>query len=175
MVAAPPEIPVVIFAGVPSESHDLVLLRPRTWVMEKPYSLLKLVATLKRLLEPYHSDGSAGPRETHGKLDKLTTLMRPDVRELLAVDGMSSEQQLALSEWGMRMFSLGQHVVADIEDVKYEGHLVILDDGTRWEVSHVDTGTAALWSAMDRVLVADGEMWKLDENEKVSVTEEGKG
>jgi hypothetical protein len=57
-------------------------------------------------------------------------------------------------------------------EVKYEGHLVVLDDGTRWEVDTIDTGTAELWSAMDHVLVADGEMWKLDDNEKIAVTED---
>jgi len=104
--------------------------------------------------------------------EQLKKFMAADLRELLGVDGMSLAQQSAIGDWGMRMFSLGQHVVEDIDEVKYDGHLVILTDGTRWEVEDVDTGTSAMWSLMDKVLIADGEMWKLDESEKVAVTEE---
>ena len=72
----------------------------------------------------------------------------------------------------MRMFSLGQHVVADIEDIKYDGRLVILDDGTRWEVDALDAVTADMWSPMDKVVVIDDEMFKLDEFEKVAVQQD---
>jgi DNA-binding response OmpR family regulator len=48
--AAPPEIPVIIFSGVPSESAELERLRPRTRLIEKPYSLVLLVETLEEML-----------------------------------------------------------------------------------------------------------------------------
>jgi DNA-binding response OmpR family regulator len=48
--AIPSEIPVIIFSGVPSESGDLENLRPRTRLIEKPYSLVALVATLEDML-----------------------------------------------------------------------------------------------------------------------------
>lgn len=51
VVAAPPEIPVLIFSGVPSESAELERLRPRTRLIEKPYSLVLLVETLEEMLE----------------------------------------------------------------------------------------------------------------------------
>ena len=50
VVAAPPEIPVLIFSGVPSESAELERLRPRTRLIEKPYSLVLLVETLEEML-----------------------------------------------------------------------------------------------------------------------------
>jgi two-component system cell cycle sensor histidine kinase/response regulator CckA len=54
VAAMPPEIPVIIFSGVPSESGQLEQLRPRTRLIEKPYSLVQLVATLEEML----ADGS---------------------------------------------------------------------------------------------------------------------
>lgn len=50
VVAAPPEIPVIIFSGVPSESAELERTRPRTRLIEKPYSLVLLVETLEDML-----------------------------------------------------------------------------------------------------------------------------
>ena len=50
VVSAPPEIPVIIFSGVPSESAELERLRPKTRLIEKPYSLVLLVETLEEML-----------------------------------------------------------------------------------------------------------------------------
>ena len=50
VVAAPGNIPVLIFSGVPSESAELERLRPRTRLIEKPYSLVLLVETLEEML-----------------------------------------------------------------------------------------------------------------------------
>src|SRR5438132_12796411 len=36
VAAAPPEIPILIFSGVPSESAELERLRPHTRLIEKP-------------------------------------------------------------------------------------------------------------------------------------------
>src|SRR5206468_9410850 len=48
--AAPDDMPVIIFSGVPSESAELERLRPRTRLIEKPYSLVLLVETLEEML-----------------------------------------------------------------------------------------------------------------------------
>jgi two-component system response regulator FixJ len=56
VVSAPADIPVIIFSGVPSESAELERLRPRTRLIEKPYSLVLLVETLEEML----SDSAAG-------------------------------------------------------------------------------------------------------------------
>ena len=50
VAAAPADIPVIIFSGVPSESAELERLRPRTRLIEKPYSLVLLVETLEEML-----------------------------------------------------------------------------------------------------------------------------
>ena len=44
------DIPVIIFSGVPSESAELERVRPRTRLIEKPYSLVLLVETLEEML-----------------------------------------------------------------------------------------------------------------------------
>ena len=50
VVSAPADVPVIIFSGVPSESAELEHLRPRTRLIEKPYSLVLLVETLEEML-----------------------------------------------------------------------------------------------------------------------------
>ncbi|WNG88506.1 hypothetical protein C6A87_004490 [Mycobacterium sp. ITM-2016-00317] len=40
----------------------------------------------------------------------------------------------AIAEYGYFMYRLGKHTVEDIDKVKYDGRLVILDDGRQWEV-----------------------------------------
>jgi DNA-binding response OmpR family regulator len=48
--AAPSDMPVIIFSGVPSESAELERVRPRTRLFEKPYSVVLLVETLEEML-----------------------------------------------------------------------------------------------------------------------------
>jgi DNA-binding NtrC family response regulator len=48
--ATPPNIPVLIFSGVPSESAELERHRPLTRLIEKPYSLILLMETLTEML-----------------------------------------------------------------------------------------------------------------------------
>ena len=50
LVSIPADVPVIIFSGVPSESAELERLRPRTRLIEKPYSLVLLVETLEEML-----------------------------------------------------------------------------------------------------------------------------
>lgn len=50
VISTPAEVPVIIFSGVPSESAELERLRPRTRLIEKPYSLVLLVETLEEML-----------------------------------------------------------------------------------------------------------------------------
>jgi DNA-binding response OmpR family regulator len=50
VVSVPPEVPVIIFSGVPSESAELERLRPHTRLIEKPYSLVLLVESLEEML-----------------------------------------------------------------------------------------------------------------------------
>jgi DNA-binding response OmpR family regulator len=48
--AAPVDVPIIIFSGVPSESAELERVRPRTRLIEKPFSLVLLVETLEQML-----------------------------------------------------------------------------------------------------------------------------
>jgi DNA-binding response OmpR family regulator len=50
VVSTPADVPVIIFSGVPSESAELERLRPRTRLIEKPYSLVLLVEALEQML-----------------------------------------------------------------------------------------------------------------------------
>src|ERR1700749_4873587 len=50
VAASPADVPVIIFSGVPSESAELERLRPRTRLIEKPYSLVLLVETLEEMM-----------------------------------------------------------------------------------------------------------------------------
>ena len=57
VMATPADVPVIIFSGVPSESAELERLRPRTRLIEKPYSLVLLVETLEEMLSETKSAG----------------------------------------------------------------------------------------------------------------------
>jgi len=59
LVSIPADVPVIIFSGVPSESAELERLRPRTRLIEKPYSLVMLVETLQEML------GDKGSQNLH--------------------------------------------------------------------------------------------------------------
>jgi DNA-binding response OmpR family regulator len=50
VVSMPAGTPVIIFSGVPAESAELERLRPRTRLIQKPYSLLMLVESLRDML-----------------------------------------------------------------------------------------------------------------------------
>jgi DNA-binding response OmpR family regulator len=56
VVSTPADVPVIFFSGVPSESAELERVRPRTRLVEKPYSLVLLVETLEEMLGPRGSE-----------------------------------------------------------------------------------------------------------------------
>lgn len=87
------------------------------------------------------------------------------------IDDFSERDAQALFEWGMRMYGLSSNTEGTIEEIKYEGHVVILEDGSRWEVDDSDTYTSDSWLEGDRVVVIDGRMYQLDESESVQVRE----
>ena len=58
VVSAPPEVPVIIFSGLRSESADLETIRPNTRLVEKPYSLVMLMDTLEDMLEQSRGNNS---------------------------------------------------------------------------------------------------------------------
>jgi DNA-binding response OmpR family regulator len=56
VASTPANIPVIIFSGLPSQSGELERLRPRTRLIEKPYSLVQLVATLEEMIAKAATD-----------------------------------------------------------------------------------------------------------------------
>ena len=101
----------------------------------------------------------------------LRLLSDEEVQEL-GVNEMSETQIAALNSWGLRMFVLGQHRKASIDEIKYDGRLIILDDGSRWEVDSIDASTAEFWGLFDEVVVIDDKMYNLDGCESFDVVEE---
>ncbi len=59
VMATPTDVPVIIFSGVPSESAELERVRPRTRLIEKPYSLVLLVENLEEMLAESGSNFNA--------------------------------------------------------------------------------------------------------------------
>ena len=55
IVRVPSTAPVIIFSGMRSASGELERLRPRTRLIEKPYSLVLLVETLEEMLAESNS------------------------------------------------------------------------------------------------------------------------
>lgn len=102
----------------------------------------------------------------------LEEVMTEEEREKCGVARLSATEREHLARWGFRMFGLGQHVVSEIDKVKYGGKLVVLNDGSRWEVDDINSGTASLWSDLDKVVVIDGEMYNIESCEKVDVRQD---
>lgn len=105
-------------------------------------------------------------------IEQLRKMMTVDEAERLALDHMTAVQHQALLDWALRVYEMGQHVVGDIEQIKYDGRLIVLTDGSRWMVDSTDALTAEMWCASDRVVVIEGEMFRLDDLERVQVEEE---
>ena len=85
---------------------------------------------------------------------------------------LPEDVQEEIGKYGLHMYSQGRHLVSAISEVKYEGRLVILEDGTRWEVDTVDAPTCKFWGENSKVVVLDREMYCLEVCEKVAVRKE---
>lgn len=100
----------------------------------------------------------------------LEQMMTLDEMQASGINKLSESEQQELLRWGLRMYGLGQHKVGDIHDIKYDGRVVVLDDGSRWEVESYDASTVDFWGEFTKVAIIDDEMYRLEES--VSVTEE---
>ena len=98
---------------------------------------------------------------------QIEQMMWPDEIENSGVTKLTQQEQQQLLQWGLRMYTLGQHHVGNIQEIKYGGRVVILDDGSRWEVDEYDAITVELWGIFEKVIVIDNEMYHLDK--KISV------
>jgi hypothetical protein len=57
-----------------------------------------------------------------------------------------------------------------IEAVEGDGKIIKLEDGSLWEVNDVDTVTTSIWLPVSEVIVCDGKMVNVDDDESVGVT-----
>lgn len=87
------------------------------------------------------------------------------------IDDFSESDAKAIFEWGMQMYGLSSHAEGTIEEIKYDGHVVVLQDGSKWEVDDSDTCISEGWLEGDRVVVIDGRMFQIDESESAEVRE----
>lgn len=115
--------------------------------------------------QPKYSDSVTSLRA------KLKKLNFPDLKRFRLSD-LPDDDVRAILDWGMWTYRLGSSERGTIDEIKYDGHLIILSDGTRWEVDNGDTFTAEGWSAGDEVAITDNRMYRLDESESVSVAKE---
>lgn len=104
--------------------------------------------------------------------EKLHQMMTPAMAMAMKVMDLTDAQCEAVLEWGLYNFGLGQHVVSEVSEVKYDGRLVILEDGTRWEVESYDAPVAELWDLLDKVVVIDDRMYRIEDAESVVVEQE---
>jgi hypothetical protein len=75
------------------------------------------------------------------KILDIEKMMRPEEIAESGITNLSELEQQAIFRWGLLMFGLGQHKVGDIHEIKYDGRVVVLDDGSRWEVDSYDAST----------------------------------
>ncbi|GIL33985.1 hypothetical protein [Phycicoccus sp. DTK01] len=101
-----------------------------------------------------------------------TNVVNSEWRARMDWDRLSDSQRAAIAEWGLDMFGLAAPVVEDIDEVKYAGRLVLLEDGSRWEVESHDADVSESWSYLTKVAVIDGVMYNLSDAEQVEVTED---
>ena len=82
----------------------------------------------------------------------LTQMMTEEELSATGADLLTSPQQMELAAWGMKMFTLGQYRVSDTEEIKYGGRLMILQDGSKWEVKPTSQGVVEIpWGSQPRL------------------------
>ena len=99
----------------------------------------------------------------------IEDLMTAEERDQTGVASMTERQKQALLAWGVRMHTLGASHIGEIERIKHGGHLLVLADGSRWEVEEDDAYTTESWSEGDRVVIVGSDMFRLEDCETVSV------
>lgn len=119
---------------------------------------------------PHVQQEAQKPSNPH--LDNLRSSNFPSTIFGISIDQLDPRDAKEIYHWGLKMFSLGQFTDSTIEEIKYDGHLVILEDGSRWEVNSSDIYTSDSWYTGDRVVVIDDVMYRLDETESVNVEEQ---
>ncbi len=103
-------------------------------------------------------------------MNKLESLMKEEEINSCGVEKLSESEREALKNWFFRLHFALSPKIAEIEKIKYDGKLIILDDGSKYESG--DEYTSDNWFEGDKVLVNDDEMYRLQDLEMVNVEEE---
>lgn len=101
---------------------------------------------------------------------ELESWMREEELNSCGIKKLTKEEKDSLLNWFFRLNKVISPKIAEIEKIKYDGKLIILDDGSRYESQ--DEYTSDSWFEGDKVLIVDDEMYKLDELEMVNIEED---
>jgi predicted RNA-binding Zn-ribbon protein involved in translation (DUF1610 family) len=104
-------------------------------------------------------------------LDTLTHTQK----DLLNFDGMNEEQKRVLNEWAFAIYTAGEQAgdrkaIGRIKATLESSRTIVLDDGSRWALKEEGEPQIRSWNEDDRVAVIDGEMFNLENGEKVEVS-----
>ena len=96
-----------------------------------------------------------------------------DAFSTCGVDKLSNQEQKNLWEWywntHLLLNRLSESKVSSIEKIKYDGKLIVCEDGTKYESS--DDYISDTWFEGDKIaIVNDSEMFNLDQLEKINIT-----
>jgi len=103
-------------------------------------------------------------------MSTLESWMTEGEIKFCGIEKLNESEKQALKNWFFRLNSILSPKIAKIEKIKYDGKLIILDDGSRYESE--DEYTSDMWFEGDKVLVDNGEMYKLDDLEMINVEED---
>lgn len=92
---------------------------------------------------------------------------RQSIEDLEAAKGQEAMEAAADQPHGDPDGCQGGHSIASLAD---DGRLVVLEDGSRWEVELVDTVDSALWQRGENVLLCGSRMINTRSGERVSVS-----
>lgn len=62
-----------------------------------------------------------------------------------------------------------------IESASDDGEIIVLEDGSVWEVDSIDTVTSSLWLPLSSILICDGRLINTDDDEMVSAEQTADG
>jgi len=87
----------------------------------------------------------------------------------LGFDRLTPEELGRVEHWLMDLISLFEATQGTIDEIRADGHLVRLTDGSLWEANSVDASTVDLWSPYEDVVILNGRMYRIDESESAEV------
>ncbi len=91
---------------------------------------------------------------------------------ILSIEKMNTQQSELLGNWALRIMRLMQPEQGEITRIKYDGKLIQLTNGKRYEIDEFDAYTSDMWTEGDSVIILDGKMYNLEDAESVSCEED---